>query len=327
MLSRIAEALYWMGRYLERADDTARLLDVYVHRMVVQRQRRAASGPRCSPPWAWTGELARIGESDGPIDLWRATELLAYDADNPSSVVGLAPPGPGERPGPARDPRHRGVGGAQPHLPRARQPRPGRPRPRARTCSSSGCGTGSPSSAGSSTRSLLHDDGWRFLTIGRCLERVDMTARLLGAVADSGRRVALERRARVVRGQRRLPAHLRRRHRPGPGAGHAAAGPGLPPVGQLRPRPRPSSASTRSTAVHGRPAADARRAPHQRRGPRGRPHPQRARLHRARRPGRRPADATVARLQAACAHASELVDPALLPPGRRSIEWNVDRPA
>ena len=36
MLSRIAEALYWMGRYLERADDTARLLDVYVHRMVVQ---------------------------------------------------------------------------------------------------------------------------------------------------------------------------------------------------------------------------------------------------------------------------------------------------
>ena len=29
MLSRIAEALYWMGRYLERADDTARLLDVY----------------------------------------------------------------------------------------------------------------------------------------------------------------------------------------------------------------------------------------------------------------------------------------------------------
>jgi uncharacterized alpha-E superfamily protein len=37
---------------------------------------------------------------------------------------------------------------------------------------------------------LLHDDGWRFLTVGRCLERVDMTARLLGAVpagADASR--------------------------------------------------------------------------------------------------------------------------------------------
>ena len=32
---------------------------------------------------------------------------------------------------------------------------------------------------------LLHDDGWRFLTIGRCLERVDMTARLLTALALS----------------------------------------------------------------------------------------------------------------------------------------------
>jgi uncharacterized alpha-E superfamily protein len=32
---------------------------------------------------------------------------------------------------------------------------------------------------------LLHDDGWRFLTTGRCLERVDMTARLLGAVPAS----------------------------------------------------------------------------------------------------------------------------------------------
>src|SRR3954468_4192710 len=28
MLSRIAEALYWVGRYTERAEDTARLLDV-----------------------------------------------------------------------------------------------------------------------------------------------------------------------------------------------------------------------------------------------------------------------------------------------------------
>ncbi len=34
LLSRIAETLYWTGRYVERADDTARLIDVYVHRML-----------------------------------------------------------------------------------------------------------------------------------------------------------------------------------------------------------------------------------------------------------------------------------------------------
>ncbi|MDQ1702919.1 MAG: hypothetical protein QOF57_2171, partial [Frankiaceae bacterium] len=32
MLSRIAESLFWIGRYVERADDTARLLDAFVHR-------------------------------------------------------------------------------------------------------------------------------------------------------------------------------------------------------------------------------------------------------------------------------------------------------
>ena len=31
MLSRIAESLYWIGRYVERAEDTARILDVQYH--------------------------------------------------------------------------------------------------------------------------------------------------------------------------------------------------------------------------------------------------------------------------------------------------------
>ena len=31
---RLAESLYWIGRYIERADDTSRTVDSYVHRMV-----------------------------------------------------------------------------------------------------------------------------------------------------------------------------------------------------------------------------------------------------------------------------------------------------
>ena len=34
LLSRIAETIFWTGRYVERADDTARLVDVYVHRLL-----------------------------------------------------------------------------------------------------------------------------------------------------------------------------------------------------------------------------------------------------------------------------------------------------
>ena len=34
MLSRIAESLFWIGRYLERAEDTARLLDVQINQLL-----------------------------------------------------------------------------------------------------------------------------------------------------------------------------------------------------------------------------------------------------------------------------------------------------
>ena len=34
MLSRIAESLFWIGRYMERADDTARILDVHLQMLL-----------------------------------------------------------------------------------------------------------------------------------------------------------------------------------------------------------------------------------------------------------------------------------------------------
>lgn len=187
MLSRIAEALYWMGRYLERADDTARLLDVYVHRMVQAHD----VGESLLAAMGLDGEdRARLwGDQAGPIDLWQATELLAYDGDNPSSVVGslrLAREN-------ARGLReilatevwealNRTYHELDNHVRAARTLGPHLlfqwVRDRVALV------------GGLIDTVLLHDDGWRFLTIGRCLERVDMTARLLGAVpqgADASR--------------------------------------------------------------------------------------------------------------------------------------------
>ncbi len=31
LLSRVAESIFWIGRYVERAEGTARILDVTVH--------------------------------------------------------------------------------------------------------------------------------------------------------------------------------------------------------------------------------------------------------------------------------------------------------
>jgi uncharacterized alpha-E superfamily protein len=43
MLSRVAERLYWMARYLERAEDTARLVSAYSH-LILDLPRGAAPG-------------------------------------------------------------------------------------------------------------------------------------------------------------------------------------------------------------------------------------------------------------------------------------------
>ena len=67
MLSRIAEALYWMGRYLERADDTARLLDVYVHRMVLQANDESVGASLLAAMGIDPPDLADRLDDDGPI--------------------------------------------------------------------------------------------------------------------------------------------------------------------------------------------------------------------------------------------------------------------
>ena len=46
MLARDAESLFWTGRYLERAEDTARLLDVTYHGLLeaTAAEERVAAG-------------------------------------------------------------------------------------------------------------------------------------------------------------------------------------------------------------------------------------------------------------------------------------------
>ncbi|WP_346158566.1 alpha-E domain-containing protein, partial [Nonomuraea recticatena] len=76
MLARNAESLYWIGRYVERADDTARILDVSVHQLLEDAtvdpdstSRRLLAVLGIAPP---------AGLS---LDVWSLTELVAYSED------------------------------------------------------------------------------------------------------------------------------------------------------------------------------------------------------------------------------------------------------
>ena len=84
MLSRVAESLYWMTRYLERAENTARLINGTTQ--VVLDLPRGAS-------FSWDNLVSVVGldelfqESYAQADENSVMRFLILDARNPSSIL------------------------------------------------------------------------------------------------------------------------------------------------------------------------------------------------------------------------------------------------
>ncbi len=82
MLSRIADSLFWIGRYMERADNTARILDVNYHMLLEQPPDTYKL--RWDPLIAVTGERARfyktVRRSQRP-DRIRFSRLLGRESE------------------------------------------------------------------------------------------------------------------------------------------------------------------------------------------------------------------------------------------------------
>ena len=86
MLSRTADHLFWMARYTERAENTARMLDVnYQMSLLPQSATEAVQG--------WQGllsisELSRSYDAlYGEITPQKVMEFMVLDEDNPSSII------------------------------------------------------------------------------------------------------------------------------------------------------------------------------------------------------------------------------------------------
>jgi uncharacterized alpha-E superfamily protein len=173
LLSRIAETLFWTGRYIERADDTARMVDVYVHRMLEEPQADEDAG--CSALLAVLGILPPEATR---LDIGSTLDRLAYDQHSPSAIAGAVR---AARSG-ARTVREV-ISGEMWEclnvtalaLPRQRKaadrlgPHVYLQFVRERAALFFGL----------ADSTMSHDDAWRFLVLGQNVERVDMTARML----------------------------------------------------------------------------------------------------------------------------------------------------
>jgi uncharacterized alpha-E superfamily protein len=82
MLSRVADSLYWMSRYLERAEHTTRLLDVNLNLMLDESS--TSSDRRWLRLLQALGKPKRLKWEGNPYDLART---LTFDSANKSSVV------------------------------------------------------------------------------------------------------------------------------------------------------------------------------------------------------------------------------------------------
>jgi len=82
MLSRVADSLYWMSRYLERAEHTTRLLDVNLNLMLDESS--TSSDHRWLRVLAALGKPKRLKWEGNPYEVARA---LTFDTGVKSSVV------------------------------------------------------------------------------------------------------------------------------------------------------------------------------------------------------------------------------------------------
>src|SRR5437667_4358055 len=83
MLSREAESLYWMSRYLERAEHTARLIDLNLHQMLDQ------SPTSVETRWdrLFRSLSVKFKDDATPRDAFDITRALTFDLTQDASIV------------------------------------------------------------------------------------------------------------------------------------------------------------------------------------------------------------------------------------------------
>jgi uncharacterized alpha-E superfamily protein len=175
-LSRVAESIFWVGRYVERAEGTARILDVIVHQALEQSPlANDAASARL---------LAVMGLTAGeePPTLLEVTERLARDPGNRSSIASSINAAREN----TRAVRHvipvelweriNAMWAALPH----QWESAGRVGPAAYL---DFVKTQTAAIGGLADTTMSRDQTWLFFTLGRCLERTDVVARQLASLS------------------------------------------------------------------------------------------------------------------------------------------------
>src|SRR6266581_5990255 len=84
MLSRVADSIYWMSRYVERAENVARFIEVNLQLML---DGPLGEGQQWEPLVNTTGDHEAFAKRFGAATQENVIHFLTFDAENPNSIL------------------------------------------------------------------------------------------------------------------------------------------------------------------------------------------------------------------------------------------------
>jgi len=84
MLSRVADSIYWMGRYVERAENVARFIDVNLNLML---DAPSGADQQWQPLVNITGDHEAFAKRFGEASQEKVIQFLTFDRENPNSIL------------------------------------------------------------------------------------------------------------------------------------------------------------------------------------------------------------------------------------------------
>jgi uncharacterized alpha-E superfamily protein len=176
MLSRVAERIYWMARYVERTENTARLISVNAH-LVLDMPKAAQLG--WEPLVDLLGARSLFYSNYGDASERNVVRFLVHDGENPGSIPSSLQ-GARENARTIRDviPAEAWEQVNELYLTATRHVEDGLSR-RHRFDYLTRIILGAQTITGILAGTMNHDAGYSFLRLGRNLERADMTSRIV----------------------------------------------------------------------------------------------------------------------------------------------------
>ncbi len=175
LLSRVADSVYWLSRYVERAENIARYIGVNLN---LQLDLPLAPAQQWQPLIDTTGDTEAFKERYGEARQDTVIEYLAYDEQNPSSIISCLRAAREN----ARSVRETispemwaQINSMYLHI----QTHDTIPQPERMLDSFREIRLGCHLFQGITDATMSHNEAWHFLRLGRKLERADKTSRIL----------------------------------------------------------------------------------------------------------------------------------------------------